>query len=178
MKLLRPLFLAASALAISACTVGPDHARPATPTSASATFIGADHPAFALAEPAADWWRLYEDPVLDQLVQDAFAHNTDLRVATANLARARALLREARAGRLPQSAAGAGATYGRAPESQVPAGADRQDWQFDAGLDVSWELDLFGRVSREIEAGRADAAAAAAARDATRVAVAAETARA
>jgi len=172
------LALAASLLALAACTVGPDHAPPATPTSAAGPFIGADHPAFALAEPDAGWWRLYQDPVLDGLIEDAFERNTDLRVAAANLARARALLRENRSARLPQTGIGASATYGRAPEDEVAPGADREDWRFDAGLDVAWELDLFGRVSRGIEAGRADAAAAAAVRDAVRVAVAAETARA
>ena len=95
-KLLLPLV---SMLALAACTVGPNYARPETPAAAGGAFIGADNPAFTLAEPEAGWWRLYQDPVLDQLVEEAFAQNTDLRVATANLARVRALLRETRAGR-------------------------------------------------------------------------------
>src|SRR5205085_7644417 len=98
-KLLLPLV---SSLALAACTVGPNYARPETPTVAGGAFIGAGNPAFTPAEPEAGWWRLYQDPVLDQLVEEALAHNIDLRVATANLARARALLRETRAGRLPQ----------------------------------------------------------------------------
>jgi len=172
------LSLLAGLLTLAACTVGPNHVAPVTPPAAAGAFIGADNPAFALAEPEAGWWRLYQDPVLDQLVEDAFAHNTDLRVATANLARARALLRETRAGRLPQTDVGASASYARLPEGQVAPGADRETGSFDVGLDVSYELDLFGRVSRSIEAGRADAAAEAAVRDTVRVTVAAETARA
>ena len=175
MKVLLPLV---SSLALAACTVGPNYARPQTPAAAGGAFIGADNPAFTVAEPEPGWWRLYQDPVLDQLVEDAFAHNTDLRVATANLARARALLRETRAGRLPQAGLRAGATYGRVPEMQAAPGADRTDPSFDIGLDVSYEVDLFGRVTRSIEAGRADAAAEAAARDAVKTLVAAETARA
>jgi len=174
-KLLLPLV---SSLALAACTVGPNYARPQSPQAAAGAFIGAANPAFTQEEPAAGWWRLYQDPALDRLVEDAFAHNTDLRVAAANLDRARALLRETRAGRLPQIGLGAGASYGRVPETQAAPGVDREDSSFDAGLSVSYEVDLFGRVRRGVEAGRADVAAEAAARDAVRVLVAAETARA
>lgn len=170
--------LLASLLALAACTIGPDHVAPATPASAAGPLIGADHPAFTRAAPEGDWWRLYEDPVLDGLIEDAFRANTDIRVAAANLARARALLRESRAGRLPQTGIGASASYGRLPEDQVPRGTDREDWSLDAGLDVAYEVDLFGRIGRSIEAARADVAATEALRHAVEVAVAADTARA
>ena len=104
---------------LAACTVGPDYARPESPRAAGGAFLGADNPAFAPAEPPEGWWRLYQDAELDRLVEEAFAHNTDLRVATANLERARALLRETRAGRLPQVGVSAGANYARVPETQV-----------------------------------------------------------
>ena len=161
MNLRRTLLPTLSALALSACAAGPDYVRPSplTPTS-SGPFLSAANPAFAPAPVPADWWRLYNDPVLDGLVQQALAANTDVRVAVARIERARAALRGARADRLPQTSIGAGATYGRLPESQVPAGANREDWSFDGGIDVAYEADLFGRVSREIEAGRADLAAA------------------
>src|SRR3546814_5415152 len=100
---------------------------------------------------AADWWRLYDDPVLDGLVADALANNTDVRVAVANIARARASLRGARADRLPQGGIGAGANYGRNPAGQRLPGADREDWTVDVGANVSYEVDLFGRVSRSEE---------------------------
>ncbi|WP_199555465.1 efflux transporter outer membrane subunit [Sandaracinobacteroides hominis] len=174
-----PIALAmASLLTLAACATGPDYkAAPIAPV-AGGPFIAADNAAFTAAEPAGEWWRLYSDPVLDGLVADALAHNTDLRVATANLARARALLSESKSGRLPQTQLTAGASYGRAAESQVPAGASRTGESYDVGLSVAYEVDLFGRVSRSIEAAQQDAAAAQAARDAVRVAVAAETARA
>jgi multidrug efflux system outer membrane protein len=170
--------LLASLLALAACTVGPDHVAPVTPSAAAGAFIGADQPVFTAQEIREDWWRLYQDPVLDGLIEDAFRANTDLRIATANLRRARALLRESRAGRLPQTGIGAGATYGRLPENQVPATIDREDWSFDAGLDISYEVDLFGRVSRTIEAARADAEAVEALRRTVQVAVVADTVRA
>ena len=169
----------ASLLALAACgPAGPDYARPQTPSSAAAPFIGTRSAGVTAEAPADKWWQLYQDPVLDRLVADALAANKDLAIASANLARARASLRESRAGRLPQTQIGAGAQYGRLPESQRPAGADREDWSVDAGLSIAYEVDLFGRVRRSIEAARGDADAAAAALDAARVVVAAETARA
>lgn len=168
----------AGTLTLAACAVGPDHVVPTPGAAAAGPFVAAANPAFTAAEPAGEWWRLYQDPVLDTLVADALVHNTDLRVAAANLSRARAQLRETRAGRLPQAAVGAGATYGRVPAGQAAPGVDRTDSSFDIGLDIAYEVDLFGRVGRAIEAARGDAEAAEAARDAVRVAVAAETARA
>lgn len=169
----------ASALALAACApVGPNHAPPATPSSIAGPFIGSGSPAVTTQAPPGDWWRLYEDPVLDRLAAAALAENKDLAIATANLARARALLRESRAGRLPQTQIDAGAAYGRLPEGQRAPGADREDGSIDAGLSIAYEVDLFGRVSRSIEAARGDAQAAAAGLDAARVAVVAETARA
>jgi len=173
----RTLLLATSAL-LTVAAAGPNYVRPTPPASADGAFIKAPAAPVTQGEPDQAWWRLYQDPVLDRLIADAFAANTDIRVAVANLDRARALLRESRSGRLPQTNVGAGATYGRLPETQRAAGVQRDDWSFDTGLSVSYEVDLFGRVGRSIEAARGDAQAAEAARDAVKVAIAAETARA
>ena len=170
------LFAFGSLLSIAAA--GPDYVRPATPASGGGPFLAASSAPVTLGQPDGAWWRLYQDPVLDRLVGEAFKANTDLRVAIANLDRARAILRESRANRLPRTELNAGATYGRLPATQIPPGAQREDWSFDAGLTVGYEVDLFGRVGRAIEAARGDAQAAEAARDAVRVAIAAETARA
>lgn len=167
-----------SALALAGCAVGPDYATPSPRPASSGPFISAEDPAFALAPLPPDWWRLYDDPVLDTLVQDALTANTDIRQAIARIERARAGLRGARADRLPQASLGAGASYGRLPESEVPGGADREDWSFDAGIDVSYEVDLFGRMGRGVEAARANLAANEADANAVRVLVVAETTRA
>lgn len=173
------LTLSASALALSACAVGPDHVAPATPSTAAGPFVSAKDPAVATLAPVqGDWWRLYSDPVLDRLIADAMAANTDIRVATARIARARASLREVRGDRLPQANVSASADYGRLPASQRAPGAPREDWQVDLGLNVSYEVDLFGRVSRGVEAARGDVGAAEADAEAVRVMIAAETARA
>jgi len=172
-----PLLIATAALALSACASGPDYVAPIPRASQSGPFLSTS-PAVATAPADDNWWQLYRDPALDRLVADALAANTDIRVAIAHLARARAALREVRTDRLPNVGVGASATYGRAAESQVPAGAGRQGWTVDAGLDVAYEVDLFGRVNRGVEAARGDVGAAEADAQAVRVAVAAETARA
>ena len=162
-----------SALALAACAVGPDYAPPKTASVAAGPFVAAKGPALApLAPVRGDWWRLYNDPVLDGLIADALAHNTDVRAAVARLARARAALREVKVDRLPQGGVSAGATRGRDP------GESNTTTSFDAGLDIAYEVDLFGRVSRGVEAARGDVGAAEADADAVRVAIVAETARA
>jgi len=167
-----------SALALSGCAVGPDYvAMPPSPAS-SGPFIAAGAPPVAPDPLPADWWRLYDDPVLDGLVADALAANTDVRQAVARIERARAGLRAARSGHLPQTTVGTSGGYQRHSEGQVLPGADREAWSYDAGIEVGYELDLFGRVSRSVEAARDDLAASEADADAVRVIVVAETTRA
>ncbi|PSJ38104.1 efflux transporter outer membrane subunit [Allosphingosinicella deserti] len=173
----RKLIPAASLLALAACTVGPDYASPTPKAPAQTGFVSAASPAFTGDEPPGRWWSLFSDPVLDGLIEQALTANTDLRVAQANLAQARAVLRETRAGRLPSTTVSAGATYGNPSDANSPI-ALGSDVIFDAGLDVSYQLDLFGRIRRGIEASRADLGAVQAAFDFTRITVAAETARA
>ncbi len=176
---LRPLALSTlSALALSACAVGPDYATPTPRSASSGPFLAVGQPPVTADELPADWWRLYEDPVLDALVADALAANTDVRQAAARIERARASLRGARSDRLPQTNIGASGAYSRLPESQSLPGVDREGWGYDVGLDVGYELDLFGRVGRSVEAARADFAASQADADAVRVIVVADTTRA
>jgi NodT family efflux transporter outer membrane factor (OMF) lipoprotein len=169
----RPL---AAALLLAGCTVGPDYTPAPVPPVAA---FSAATPATASAGATPDaWWRLYDDPVLDALIAAAFAANTDLRVATANLRRARAVLAEASGARLPTTTVTASAVEARqtvpTPNGPVPFESEF----YRAGFDASYEIDLYGRVGRSIEAARADAAAEAAVRDTVLVSVAAETARA
>lgn len=175
-------FLAAvSALALGACTVGPDYIAPVPAAPAAGAFVTPSSPAVSTA-PAleGDWWRLYRDEVLDRLVADALRANTDVRVAVARLDRARASLREVRADRTPQVGIGGSAQYGRLPAGQSfgAGGSDRESWFVDVGLDVAYEVDLFGRIRRNVEAARGDVQAATADVEAVQVAVAAEATRA
>ena len=191
----RLMFPVLAALGLSGCVVGPDYARPPLAPGASGPLAEAPQtpPAGAPASLLPDrWWRLYDDPVLDRLIAEALAHNTDIRVAAANLRRARAVLAEQRGQRLPTITPGAqvtrnqfnsasAAAFGGGSGGGAGGGTGPQTFDvnlFDLGVDASYELDLFGGISRTIEAGRGDAESAAATLDAARVSVAAETARA
>jgi len=174
---------AGAALLLASCAVGPKAPDASFPPPASGAFIGSTS-ASVTAQSAArdDWWRLYNDPVLDGLIGQALVENNELEAAAANLRRVRAALGESRAGRLPTTNLNASGQYGRASAATVPGGNGGQPLDegetYSAGLDVSYEIDLFGRVESTIRAARADADAAAAALDIVRVTVAAETARA
>ena len=178
----RLLGAAALSATLAACTVGPDFERPATPASAAQGFAEGADPRFATAPLPEGWWRLFEDPALDALVTKALQRNTSVREASANLRRARALIREARARQLPSISA-----QGSANTNQVGTGANAgvgfappDPLTFDfyqLASDASYEIDLFGGIRRSVEATRGDALAAAADLDAARVSVAAEVAR-
>lgn len=169
------LILAAAATA-AACAAGPTYREPAAIPGAAGPFVGAAPAVFTPAEPPAEWWRLYRDPVLDGLVVAALANNRDVSAAAANLAQVRAVLSETRAGFLPSTTVTGAARRVRQP---TEAGGPLYEADTTAvGLDVAYELDFFGRVRRSAEAARADTEAARAALDVVRVSVAAETARA
>ncbi|WP_244128460.1 efflux transporter outer membrane subunit [Burkholderia gladioli] len=180
-KLARPraaFMTIALAMITAGCASGPDYHAPALPETAAGPFVS--HPAntdVAEALPA-NWWKLYDDPTLNNLVQEALSANTNLRVAMANLDRARAIYKEARSGQFPSTSLSGGVGYGRDQTTWTGTGQAPAQWSESAGLDVSYELDLFGRVRRDIEAARDDTDAVAAAYDAARVVVVAETTRA
>jgi len=174
---------ATAAALLAGCTVGPRYAPPTPPSPAADTFAASTPAVASATQPPSTWWRLYNSPAIDQLVQEALTHNNTLLVAVANLAEARGALDLARAGRYPSTVLSAGAQYGVGSESDLAAaltgrGAPSPTPIFSAGLDVSYEIDLFGRVRRTIEAAKADVQARRAAEDAARISVAGETTRA
>jgi NodT family efflux transporter outer membrane factor (OMF) lipoprotein len=167
---------------LSACTVGPDyHPAPSAPGS-QAPLVSVSASAEAATEPPDDWWRLYHDTTLDQLLDEAFKANTDLKAAEANLLASRAVLEGARDARFPQTNAEVAATRGRDAVTDEILGITghppQNIWVYEAVLSVGYELDYLGRVRRSIEAARADTDAVAAAHDSVKITVAAETARA
>jgi multidrug efflux system outer membrane protein len=115
-------------------------------------------------QEAMAFWRRFDDPLLSQLVEEALAANHDLRIGLARWEEANALLRQSRFDRVPTVTAGGVAANTRASESQLPgvARGDRDADVFEARADASWELDLFGRVRRQVDSQRALADAAAA----------------
>ncbi|MFU1983601.1 efflux transporter outer membrane subunit [Bordetella hinzii] len=180
---IRTLIPLTLALALAGCgAVGPDYRVPddavAQRSAAQAPFAeAASNPQQALPP---HWWRLYQDPALDQLVEAALAANTDLRVAAANLERTQAMTREAQAQQSPTLGVNASPTFGHVSGIQElqPDVRPQDRWSYSSGASISYQVDLFGQIRRAIEAARGDEQAAQAAYDAARVTVVAETARA
>jgi len=176
---MKRLATAVAALALAGCMVGPNYRSPETEAPAQSPFFSARSPAFTQDQPPGRWWSLFANPLLDGLIEEALRNNTDLRIAAANLSRARAVLRETRSGLFPSATATASATYSRQSSDQLGfQGIASEGWSYDAGIDASYQIDLFGRIRRAIEAARADVGAAQGAFDVSRITVAAETARA
>ena len=150
-----PLLLAAL-LALSACAVGPDYRAPEPEPAQIDRASAAD---FDRSRFQAAWWRQFEDPTLDALVSQALAENRELRIAFSRLRAARAIRDDDANDRFPTVTAGAAAEYGKA---QQPGFSDQRSniERYDLGLDMAWELDLFGRIQRRIEASEAQTEAA------------------
>jgi NodT family efflux transporter outer membrane factor (OMF) lipoprotein len=169
-------------LLCAGCVVGPKYARPAPPAGAAAPLQSVKAPVESAAQTPDSWWRLYRDPRLDRLVQEAFTANPDLKAAEANLSATRAVLLGARADLYPSTQVAVQALRGRnAQTDEILLLTNRTPftiWLDEAILNISYEIDFFGRVRRSIQAARADAQASQAAHDEAKITVAAETARA
>lgn len=172
--ILSPALLAM--LMLTGCaTVGPDYQPPLPPAGIAdrpAAFAEGDAAVYAAEPLPPRWWQLYASPRIDELVEEALKANTDLRVAAANLERSRAIVQEVRAGAGLQTSLDGGMTVGEASNLGLgsPAGTHAT---LDAGIGISYELDVVGRIRRTIEAVEADADARRAAYDLARTTVAA-----
>ena len=124
----------------------------------------------AEAQPRGAWWTVFSDPVLDDLVLRAAANNTDIQQAAARVQAARALLRDAQAGLLPQVGAQVGVS--RATIQPGFGAAPGQASNLDqAGLAASWEPDFFGKLIKTRNAAKLDAQSREAALQSTRLVV-------
>src|SRR5216117_4410754 len=168
-----------SCVFLSGCAVGPNYKAPQT--SVAASFANSPTNVVSADEAAlATWWKGFNDARLDGLVGRAIAHNHDLRIATANLKEARALRRLTTFDLAPTVQANAGYRNGLLSKSAALPGASRGAREFelyDASFDATWELDLFGRVRRSVQAANAQFAATEATRLDVLVSVTAEVAR-
>lgn len=175
--------LAALALVLGGCAVGPDFQAPqAQLPSQWRDRDDTNTPSVAVEEEiSAAWWESFGDPILTALIEQASAANLDIRIAHEHLMQSRAALGMAEADGLP--AVGVAADYARSRNSQQglsdPSGRKGRSsfslWQM--GVDASWELDLWGRVRREVEQAGALSQAAQQAQHGVLLSIRAETAR-
>jgi NodT family efflux transporter outer membrane factor (OMF) lipoprotein len=178
-----------SALLLAGCAVGPNYNRPAVlgTNAMPATFAGAAttntgdwKPAQPSAHlPRGAWWELFGDPELNHVEDLATTNNQQLAAAYANLQQARAQVGVARADYFPQISAVPTVTRQRTSANQTPRTGGSGSAAYNAflvPLDASWELDLWGRVRREVESARASLTASADELESSKLAIQAEVA--
>jgi multidrug efflux system outer membrane protein len=170
---MRSVFVLSVAALLSACAVGPDYV---TPETTATPFVQAQAAGVAEQPFEAAWWEQFQDPVLDDLVERALASDLDLRIALARVEEARAYFGAARRDRWP----GVSTEAARSRSNQQLPGFTEERAEidsYDVGFATLWELDLFGRVRRGVQAAGAQADAAVADLRDAQVLVAAEVAR-
>ena len=164
----------ACALALAACAVGPNYHRPAAPPSTVFESGQGWTPAVPAQITNAQWWSIYNDPTLSSLEQQVAVSNQNVKAAVATYYAARAAVAVDRSGFFPDISAGLTATrsggsgtYNKSVTGFEPTGSSRRT-VYDLSASGSWDLDIWGKLRREVESdvakAQADAADIAAAR--------------
>lgn len=162
------LLAGALILLLAGCATGPAYHQPAVELPEKfkeATMTVEEVGQWKAAQPAdavtrGRWWKIFADPVLDQLEAQAMSANQDLQAAAARVKAARSLQERANAERYPEVTAGVGPMRQRPSNASLGLAADAPNspstlWRAQTGL--SYELDLFGRVAANVDAAEADA---------------------
>ena len=146
-------------LALAACAVGPDYKMP--DTTAANIVAAQDAKNYSRQQFDAVWWQQFDDPTLNRLVNESLQGNRELRVAFARLKAARAIRDDVANDRFPVITSRASSEIGK---GQIPGQTnDRVNSErYDLGLDMAWEVDLFGRIQRQLEVSDAEQGVAAA----------------
>ena len=150
--------LAGAAMLLAGCMVGPDYVRPTAPAPAAFKEAEGWKPAQpADTAPRGNWWEVFADADLDALEQQAELANQTVQAAAARVREAQAATQAMRAGLFPGVSGNAAAA-----RSARSSGASSIANSSNLGLDARWEVDLWGRVRRGVEASEATAQSAAA----------------
>lgn len=149
-KLMIPAVIA---MLCSACSVGPDYKQPQTHIAPLSVLQS--HP-YDRSRFETSWWQQFEDPTLNQLVLESMRNNQDLRAAFAHLQSARALRDSQSHDQLPMVNARVSSELEKAQQPPSVTYPERVD-EYDSGLDISWEPDLFGRIQRQLSINNAQA---------------------
>jgi NodT family efflux transporter outer membrane factor (OMF) lipoprotein len=171
--------LISATLLISGCTmVGPDFVKPEAPVEQE--WLKARDAAIKTeASDYKDWWTVFNDPVLNSLVENAYQQNLPLQISGIRILQARAQLGVVVGNLYPQLQRGRGAADYSSISENAPnsLGADDSFWQYNAGFDAAWELDVWGKYRRAIESGVANLETSIASYDDFLVSLTAEVAR-
>jgi multidrug efflux system outer membrane protein len=154
-----PILVFAFVIALTGCMVGPDYVRPAV--DIPATFMYEEKEARETAN--IEWWKQFHDPVLEGLITEALINNRDVKIAAANVEQAAAVLIQAMSPLFPQIGYGGSGTRQRASESEatpIPPTVLNPQTSYQALANMSWEIDLWGRIRRTSESAQANLFAA------------------
>jgi multidrug efflux system outer membrane protein len=149
------LIAAMVAVLLSSCTVGPDYRRPDVDTPASWRFEEKD----ARGPVDAKWWKRFDDPVLDEMMDSALKENKDVLIAAARIDEYRGRYIAVRGEMFPEAGAQAAAARQRATQENITGwqkGLSPEYSTYQATLNAGWEIDLWGKLRRATEAARAD----------------------
>jgi NodT family efflux transporter outer membrane factor (OMF) lipoprotein len=150
--------MVALAVMFSGCTlVGPDYVKPTTQEPKQ--WLESTDPKVESKEvDFSDWWTVFSDPVLNDLIQAAYQQNLPLQIAGLRIYEARAELGIAFGFQYPQTQQGLGSASINQLSKNAPnsAGADRYYSNYDIGLDAAWELDVWGKFRRAVQTGVAN----------------------
>jgi NodT family efflux transporter outer membrane factor (OMF) lipoprotein len=184
MSLSRVLTAAVAVLVLGGCMVGPDYKKPPVPMTPAYKEAEGWKPANPSDQlPRGQWWTIFGDPDLNALAEQVSAANQNLKIAEARLREARAQVRFNRAALFPTISANAGASSIRASGNQpfltpnastIPGIGHGSAGEILLGLDLSYEVDLWGRVRRTVRAAREEAQATAADLETARLSLQAE----
>ncbi|MGD8962763.1 MAG: efflux transporter outer membrane subunit [Desulfobacterales bacterium] len=143
---------------VSGCTmVGPDYVKPTTPEPQE-WLESTDSKIESKAADFSAWWTVFNDPVLNALVQSAYQQNLTLQATGIRILEARAQLGIAIGNQYPQTQQAIGDAAAQKTSRNLPnaASAERFAYIYDVGFDVAWELDFWGKFRRAVQAGVAD----------------------
>jgi multidrug efflux system outer membrane protein len=174
----RRFVLTVFAFALSGCVLGPDYQRPQTPLPTDYSDGTAANAAPGSATGiGADWWKLYDDPILDDLVATALSENLDVVAAVARIEEFDADLREANAALFPEIDLGGTAARSRASGKVASPVSIPLSNDIRVALSTSFEIDFWGRLRRLVESARAQALATHYAKDVVTLSLAGLTAQ-
>jgi multidrug efflux system outer membrane protein len=143
------------AVTLAGCTMGPDYTRPKVDAPAAFRF----EPSTAADTANTEWWKQFNDPVLEALIAEALANNLNVKIAAANILQAAGLLTQTRSSLFPQIGYSATGERVKVPNTGlvgvIPNFPNPQS-TYQALLNVSWEIDLWGRIRRLSEAALAN----------------------
>jgi multidrug efflux system outer membrane protein len=152
---MRRLVVFIIAVLLTGCMVGPDYVKPVVDVPVA--FIYEEKEARETAN--TEWWKQFQDPVLDDLITEALTNNRDVKIAAANVEQAAALLIQTRSPLFPQIGYNGSGTRQRASETgatPLPSSVSNPQTSYETFASASWEIDLWGRIRRLSEAAQAN----------------------